>query len=163
MSVGFTAKKYSGLHYLTTRNRKATNDFVHDMVEVPEMDGPEAMHLLNATAGVNELAVAVCQVVSALLKNLTYLPLTIVQAASYIRKNRVSFSRYTDMLDKEDGAIDLLAEEFHDTGRYYDASNAVAKTWNISFQQIRIEDSLEAEYLSLMASVSTLRSLYVIM
>ena len=152
--VDYLPKSTQGSIIFTTRNRKVTNDLVQDMVEVPEMDEPEATHLLKTTAGVYKLAEMDCHVVPILLEKLTYLPLAIVQAGSYIRKNRESFSRYTDLLmDQEDEVIDLLGEEFRDTGRYHDISNAVARTWIISFQQICRDDHLAAEYLSFMACV----------
>ena len=152
--IDLLPKSTHGSIIFTTRNRKVTSDFVQDMVEVPEMDEPEATHLLKATAGVSEFAETDHHVVPILLETLTYLPLAIVQAASYIRKNGVSFSRYTELLmDQEDDVINILGEEFYDKGRYHDVSHAVAKTWIISFQQICRDDHLAAEYLSLMACV----------
>lgn len=125
----------------TTRNWKVINDLVQDMVAVSEMGEPEAIHLLKTTAGVNEFAETNCHAVPIILEKLTYLPLAIVQAVSYIRRNWESFSRYTNLLmDQEDNVIDILGEEFRDTERYHDINNVVAKTWIISFQQICRDD-----------------------
>ncbi|OJJ80604.1 uncharacterized protein ASPGLDRAFT_38966 [Aspergillus glaucus CBS 516.65] len=152
--VDLLPKSTQGSIIFTTRNRKVTNDLVQDVVEVLEMGEPEATLLLNATAGVNELAETDRHMVRTLLEKLTYLPLAIVQAASYIKKNRVSFSTYKGLLmDQEDEVIGILSEEFHDGRRYRDISNAVAKTWIISFQQMYHDDHLAAEFLSLMACV----------
>ncbi|KAI9923368.1 hypothetical protein MW887_009938 [Aspergillus wentii] len=152
--VDFLPRSTQGSIIFTTRNRKVTNDLVQDIVEVPEMDKSEATHLLKTTVATKELVEPDYQMVPILLEKLTYLPLAIVQAASYIRKNRVSFSAYNALLmDLEDEVMDLLGEEYRDDGRYRDISNAVAKTWIISFQQICRDDPLAAEYLSLMACV----------
>ncbi|KAF2260180.1 HET-domain-containing protein [Lojkania enalia] len=91
---------------------------------------------------------------SALLSQLTYLPLAIVQAAAYINENGIAITDYLSLLaDQEKEVIDLLSEEFEDDGRYRDVKNPVATTWLISFEQIRQRDPLAAEYLSFMAYV----------
>ena len=66
----------------------------------------------------------------ALLERLTYLPLAIVQAASYININDVSIPLYLDLLsDSEENVIELLSEDFQTKGRYKDGENPVALTW----------------------------------
>ncbi|KAF1977229.1 hypothetical protein BU23DRAFT_596681 [Bimuria novae-zelandiae CBS 107.79] len=91
---------------------------------------------------------------SALLSQLTYLPLAIVQAAAYINENGIAIADYLSLLaDQEEEVIDLLSEEFEDDGRYRDVKNLVATTWLILFEQIRQRDPLAAEYLSFMACV----------
>jgi tetratricopeptide (TPR) repeat protein len=92
----------------------------------------------------------------ALLKELTYLPLAIVQAAAYINENRIEFPDYLSLLaDQEEDVIGLLSEEFEDDGRYRNVKNPVATTWLISFEQIRQRDALAAEYLSFMCCIDS--------
>lgn len=152
--IDLLPKSTQGSIIFTTRNRKVGVDLAHDVVDVPAMDESGATQLLQSCLVNKKLVHADCHAVSALLKYLTYLPLAIVQAASYINKNRITLSVYKDLLlDKEESAMDLLEQEFQDDGRYRDTMNAVATTWMISFQQICREDRLAAEYLCLMACV----------
>jgi hypothetical protein len=73
----------------------------------------------------------------ALLEELTYLPLAIIQAAAYINESGIAFIDYLSLLAKqEEDVIDLLSEDFEDDRRYRDVKNPVATTWLISFEQI---------------------------
>jgi hypothetical protein len=57
----------------------------------------------------------------ALLRQLTFLPLTITQATTYINKNDLSLSTYLELLqEQEPEVVDLLSEDFKDEGRYKD-------------------------------------------
>ncbi len=92
--------------------------------------------------------------ITALLKELTCLPLAIVQAAAYINENGIAFADYLSLLtEQEEDVIDLLSEEFEDDGRYENTKNPVATTWLISFEQIRHRDALAANYLSFIACI----------
>ncbi|KAL2697966.1 hypothetical protein AAEP93_010676 [Penicillium crustosum] len=94
------------------------------------------------------------QLLPGLLRKLTYLPLAIVQAAAYINATEGSLAQYEELLSRQDDeVIELLSEDFGNDGRYADMDNSVAKTWLISFEQIRRHSSLEFEYLGLMACV----------
>jgi hypothetical protein len=89
-----------------------------------------------------------------LLEQLTYLPLAIVQAASFIDKNDIRLRDYISLLgNQEKRAIELLIRDFEDDGRYQDVKNPVATTWIISFEQIRKNDSLASDYLTFMACI----------
>jgi hypothetical protein len=89
-----------------------------------------------------------------LLRKLPYLPLAIVQAAAYINATEISLTEYEALLSQQgDEVIELLSEDFEDDSRYAGMQNAVAKTWLISFEQIRRRSSLAFEYLGLMACV----------
>ena len=90
----------------------------------------------------------------ALLAQLTYLPLAIVQASAYINENGIPIADYILLLaEKDKSVIELLSEDFEDEGRYYNIKNPVATTWLISFEQISQRDTLAAEYLSFMSCV----------
>jgi tetratricopeptide (TPR) repeat protein len=49
--------------------------------------------------------------------------------------------------------IELFSEQFEDPSRYREMDSTVAKTWHISFDQIRKQDPLAAEYLSFIACI----------
>jgi hypothetical protein len=71
---------------------------------------------------------------NALLLQLTYLPLAIIQAAAYINENAISLADYLLLLAEQKAeVIDLLSEEFKDNGRYCLIKNLVATTWLILF------------------------------
>lgn len=65
-----------------------------------------------------------------LLKRLTFLPFTIVQAVAYMNENERSLCEYLTLLeDKEQNVIELLAEDFEEEeGRYRNTKNPVAIT-----------------------------------
>ncbi|RAQ75712.1 kinesin light chain 1 and [Aspergillus flavus] len=90
-----------------------------------------------------------------LLKQLTFLPLAIIQAAAFINKNCIGLTEYIILLqDQEPDVIELLSEDFENNGRYEDTQNPVAITWFISFQQIQRVNELAAEYLLFMACIN---------
>ena len=64
-----------------------------------------------------------------LLKLLTFLPLAIVQAATYINKNNTSLAKYVSLFNnREEYTIKVLSKDFKDEGRYYDLKNFIATT-----------------------------------
>jgi tetratricopeptide (TPR) repeat protein len=147
----------------TSRDRKTAYDLVQrgHIVEVPELSEDVAIDLLQKYVPRHDLGKHEDDAKS-LLKQLTYLPLAIVQAASYINKNGIPLSEYLLLLaDQEEEVIELLSEHFEDDSRYRDndryvkVKNPVATTWLISFEQIRLRDPLAADYLSFMACVDS--------
>jgi tetratricopeptide (TPR) repeat protein len=78
-----------------------------------------------------------------LLKELAYLPLAIVQAAAYVNVNKISLQKYRLLLTKKKKEIvGPIATE---------SQIVIATTWLISFEQIRSDDALAADYLLFMA------------
>ncbi|KAH6847075.1 kinase subdomain-containing protein [Chaetomium sp. MPI-CAGE-AT-0009] len=76
--------------------------------------------------------------VAKLLEILTYLPLAIAQAAAYLNETMASVAEYIRLLgNTEQDMAELLETEFADNTRYREAQNAVARTWAVSFDQIR--------------------------
>ncbi|KAF2194001.1 HET-domain-containing protein, partial [Zopfia rhizophila CBS 207.26] len=152
--IEFLPRSKQGSIIFTTRDRKAAVKLAHwNMVEVPEMKKEVAKELLQKYLLNLELT-KYPQDTEALLAELTYLPLAIVQATAYINENRITLADYLYLLaDQEEGVIDLLSEEFADDGRYHNVKNPVATTWLISFEQIRHRDPLAADYLSFMACI----------
>ncbi|KAM3072468.1 hypothetical protein ACMFMG_009268 [Clarireedia jacksonii] len=143
-----------GCIVFTTRDRKTAVKLAHqNIVEVPEMGEDVAIQLLQKCLVDPDLVNNRPDTI-ALLKELTYLPLAIVQAAAYINENRIVFADYLSLLtEQEDDIIDLLSEEFEDDSRYDNIKNPVATTWLISFEQIRYRDPLAADYLSFIACI----------
>ena len=152
--IEYLPKSKQGSIIFTTRDRKTAVKLAHhNVVEVPEMDETIATQLLQKCL-VDQNLINSQEDTTALLAQLTYLPLAIVQAAAYINENRIALGGYLSLLDEqEEGMIDLLSEEFEDEGRYRDVKNPVATTWLISFEQIRQRDPLAADYLSFMACI----------
>jgi putative hemolysin len=152
--IDYLPRSEQGCIVFTTRDRKTAIKLAHqNVVEVPEMNEDVAIQLLQKCLITPDL-INNRPDTTALLKELTYLPLAIIQAAAYINENRIAFVDYLSLLaDQEEAVIDLLSEEFEDDGRYNDIKNPVATTWLISFEQIRHRDPLAAEYLSFMACI----------
>ena len=152
--IEYLPRSEQGYIMFTSRDRKAAVKLAHqNIVEVPEMDEDVATQLLQKCL-INPGLVNSGSDTKALLEELTYLPLAIVQAAAYINENGITFADYLSLLaDQEEEVINLLSEEFEDNGRYCSVKNPVATTWLISFEQIRHRDPLAADYLSFMACI----------
>ncbi|KAH8592666.1 kinesin light chain 1 [Bisporella sp. PMI_857] len=91
--------------------------------------------------------------VDELLDILTYLPLAIVQAAAFINNNNISVSEYILLFRQTGSESELFSEHFEDFSRYREMDSTIAKTWHISFDQIRKQNRLAAEYLSFIACI----------
>ncbi|KAF2174727.1 hypothetical protein K469DRAFT_685748 [Zopfia rhizophila CBS 207.26] len=152
--IDYLLKSKQGGIVFTTRDRKiAVKLAQQNVVDVPAMGEDAAAELLGKCLVNVDLAKS-WQDTSALLLQLTYLPLAIVQAAAYINENAISLADYLSLLaEQEEEVIDLLSEEFEDDGRYRNIKNPVAITWLISFNQIQRRDRLAADYLLFMACI----------
>lgn len=97
-----------------------------NIVEITGMDEEAATQLLQKYI-VDPGLVNNRQDTAALLAELTYLPLAIVQAAAYINKNAIALADYLSLLAaQEDEIIDLLSEEIEDDGRHRNVKSLVA-------------------------------------
>lgn len=150
--IDFLPRSRQGSIVFTTRDRKTAVELAHqNVMEVLEMDKQISTQLLRNYLVNKDL---ISKDAEALLAQLTYLPLAIVQAAAYINKNAILLSRYLSLLEEQEvEVIELLSKEFGDEGRYRNVKNPVATTWLISFEQIRQHDPLAVEYLSFMACI----------
>ncbi|KAL3462421.1 hypothetical protein BJX64DRAFT_259111 [Aspergillus heterothallicus] len=139
----------------TTRTRKLAMRLApNNVMPVPELDSDTGMKFLENSLIQKEL-LEQTDASMALLERLTFLPLAIAQAAAYINENGIGISGYLNLLEAQEAEVmEVLSEDFGDETRYEDNQNPVAKTWLISFEQIRKLDELAAEYLSLMACVN---------
>ncbi|EWG48841.1 hypothetical protein FVEG_16341 [Fusarium verticillioides 7600] len=136
---------------ITTRNRqvavRATKG--RGFIEVSRMTDSEARELLGAHLGCLESDIAD---LSTLALKLEYLPLILVQAAAFIQENSISVREYLALLKNDKNMVELLNEDFETSGKDPDSLRAVARTWMISFRQIRHQNKLAGELLSLVST-----------
>jgi hypothetical protein len=152
--IDYLPSSKQGCIIFTTRDGKVAVKLAYEnVIELSELDKVAATALLKNLLARPGL-VKDWQNATALLTELTYLPLAMVQAAAYISENRITIGEYLSLLaDKEEEVIDVLSEDFETDGRYREVKNPVATTWLISFEQILRRDTLAAEYLSFMACI----------
>ncbi|KAJ5737258.1 uncharacterized protein N7483_002383 [Penicillium malachiteum] len=89
-----------------------------------------------------------------LVNALEFMPLAIVQAASYIRNRapRCSVSKYLkDFQGSDRKATALLIQEAYHSSRDWEAKNSILLTWQLSFDYIRQTKPSAAGLLSLMS------------
>jgi tetratricopeptide (TPR) repeat protein len=136
----------------TTRTRKAAVKLAtSNHIQLSELDETEAKKMLEQHVSNKDL-LEEDEVVHEFLELLTYLPLAIVQAVAFIVGNEIRLSEYIAIYrGSERDATELLRKDFEDQGRYRQSKNPVAITWYISFSKIQQQDTLAADYLSLMA------------
>ncbi|OQE36867.1 hypothetical protein PENCOP_c011G04056 [Penicillium coprophilum] len=141
-----------GVILFTTRSNKVAQYLATtNIIRIPEMDEQKATHVLQNSL-VDKEVLHDTESTRKLLSRLTFLPLAIVQAASFINENGTTLAGYVELLDgQEQSAIDLLSEDFEDKGRYRSIRNPVATTWLTSFEQIQKQNGLAADYLCFMA------------
>lgn len=153
---GFLPRRQHGCVVCTTRSREVAVELtISEVIEVSEMGEQTGLNMLSKLLVRQELLGAK-QDAQELLRQLTFLPLAITQAAAYINKKGVTLSDYLSLLkEQEEEVVELLSEDFEDMGRYNGAKNPVAITWLLSFEQMRSQNLLAAEYLSFMACVDT--------
>lgn len=151
----FLPKSDQGATLFTTRsNRVAQYLAPGNIVEIPELDEAKALKVLrNSLANKNLLEDDHSS--RTLLERLTFLPLAIVQAASFMNENQTDIASYVRILDGQgQDVIDLLSEEFEDEGRYKSIRNPVATTWLTSFTQIQKGIPLAADCLAFMSCIN---------
>jgi len=113
------------------------------------MDEGESTQLLREKLNSDDLDTAD---LSRLASRLEHLPLALAQAAAFIEETIITVDKYLQLLEKGDQhLVDLLTEEFETVGRDSGTPHAVVETWILSFEQIRQQDVLAGELLSLMS------------
>ncbi|KAI9652560.1 MAG: hypothetical protein M1821_008367, partial [Bathelium mastoideum] len=147
-------KSDQGCILFTSRDRKTAVKLAHQEVHtVTKLDDEMARQLLGGYLIRKEL-MDNTQGSAELLDELAFLPLAIVQAAAYINENDFTLAEYLELLaEQEEEKIELLSKDFEDEGRYRETKNPIAATWLISFERMRDNNYLAAEYLSFMACV----------
>ena len=153
--LDYLPRSEKGAFLFTTRSRKAAVDVASTAFEIPQLTEAEGVEFIKKRLSEPDL-LGGDAMAAKLLAMLTYLPLAIVQAVAFINKNGVSLQKYIDLFgNATESTLSLLKEHFEDQTRYQMESeknnNAVAITWRLSFNQIRTDDPLAAEFLGLMA------------
>jgi tetratricopeptide (TPR) repeat protein len=150
--IDYLPNSRKGSIVFTVRSRWAAVKLAEsNTVQLTELDEKEASKMLEQCLPQKEL-LEDDEIVHEFLGMLTYLPLAIVQAVAFILENNIRLSEYiTIYKGSEKAAIELLSQDFEDLGRYRQTRNPMAITLFISFNKIREQDKLAAEYLSLMA------------
>ncbi|CAI4214250.1 unnamed protein product [Parascedosporium putredinis] len=151
----FLPRTGRGRILFTTRTRKVASQVAGSkVVDLLKMDKDDAKELLEKSL-VEKPLLKDEGLVAELLETLTFLPLAIVQAAAYLNETRTSLSEYIRLLHcSQNDMIELLETEFADDTRYRGAHNAVARTWVVSFEQIRVDPDA-AMLLSFIAHVES--------
>ena len=147
----------NGAVLFTTRDNRAATRFAEAMViTIKEMSRPESIELLKTSVQVQKHNLLNDEAsIQTLLDLLLDLPLAIKQAAAYMNENSTPIAEYLSFYNSgEEEIIETLSEGFEDRGRYRGQKNPIATTWFISFEQIRRDDSLAAEYLSFMGVIA---------
>ncbi|EKV04426.1 Kinesin, putative [Penicillium digitatum PHI26] len=91
-----------------------------------------------------------------LLEELSWLPLAIKQAASYIKFTNMSIPRYHDLLNGTNKDKETLTSwNFPDETRYPQLPNAIARIWRISFEKINSSDPIAADLLKIMSYIGS--------
>ena len=138
---------------VTTRSRILGTDLAHGLasIQVQPFSFQEAKDLLEAKLGMDAPA-SLKEGSDKLLPLLGYIPLAITQAASFVRRNRISVSEYCAALEKDKtNLIEHLSQELQDARRQRRSPNSVYRTWKITFDYLRMYESSAARILSLAA------------
>ncbi|CAH0003652.1 unnamed protein product [Clonostachys byssicola] len=152
--INFLPQSDHGLFLLTSRVKEIAILFAEtDVISITEMTSDEARVLLDKSLITREESLE--EHADQLLKELSYLPLGITQAAAYLNRNtNISLRRYLDLLrGAEIEKVQVLSRGFHDQRRYPGLSNDIMSTWLVSFSQIAKEDPFSFKLLSFMACI----------
>ena len=152
----FLPKSDQGAVIFTTRSTKVAQYLgVGDVFRIAELDEQKATKVLHNSLERKSL-LNDTENTRQLLESLTYLPLAIVQAASFMNENEMSIASYVKLLDGQDqDVINLLSEEFEDEGRYKSIRNPVAITWLTSFVQINRDYPSATFYMFFMSCINS--------
>ncbi|CAI7629154.1 unnamed protein product [Penicillium viridicatum] len=150
----YIPRSQNGSVIITSRSREVALKMVdHEgLVEVNPMERSEALELFRRKLGESQESGS--QESEQLVDALEFMPLAIVQAASYIRNQecRYSVSQYlTDFQESDRKATNLLKIKPSYVNRDWGAENSILKTWRISFNHIRQTKPSAADLLSLMS------------
>jgi tetratricopeptide (TPR) repeat protein len=155
--VDYLPTSDNGLVLYTTRNQDVAVSLANsDVIELEKLDKQEAMSILELSL-IRKQHLDDRATTTELLDELAYLPLAVAQCTAYLNRNRnTSIKDYLRLLrNTEQGMISLLSQEFRDDTRYKTSANAVAKTWLVSFDQIRDRDPAAADLLEFISCIES--------
>ncbi|KAI2740146.1 hypothetical protein DTO013E5_5740 [Penicillium roqueforti] len=145
----------TGVILLTTRFSRVAECFTsqRDTIQLLPMEANEAIALFEKL--VANTLIHSRKMTEKLLEELSWLPLAIKQAASYIEFTNVSVSRYLDLMHGTDEDKETPAScHFHDDTRYPQLQNSIAQIWRISFEKIKRSDPIAADILQFMSCIA---------
>ena len=150
--ANYLPESEDGLILFTTRHQEIAVSLAgNDVIELKEMNHYETRQFFEKLLIQEDLYRNVA-IVNELLDELNSLPLAITQAASYINTNKITLSQYLKLLrNTEQDFANLISREFRDNTRYAKSANAVARTWALSFEQIRKHDVAAANLFAYMS------------
>jgi len=152
--IDYLPRSHRGGILFTTRSRKTGVDLAENrIIELHDMSVSEGEQMIVQRLIQKELAEDT-EATTELLDLLAHLPLAIVQAVAFINKNGISISDYLSIYKSTSADAELFSEDYEDSSRYSDIENTIARTWHISFDQIRKQDDLAADFLSFMACMA---------
>lgn len=155
--IDFIPQSSFGRVLFTTRNREIAVDLaISEITEVAELDEETGLCILEKSL-LRKDVLRDRKVAVSLLKRLTFLPLAISQAVSYINKKGIKLETYIELLGDDENVIKLLKEDFEDEHRRFidsTSQNAVFKTWSISFNRVKAENKLAVKILEYMACLN---------
>ncbi len=141
----------TGRVLVTSRNRAAgfrVAGHHESMITIEPMDETDSLALFRKKTTSNSMD----SDIRALLKALEFNPLAVTQAAAYISINMMDALDYRDVLLKnESNQTTLLDKDAGDLRRDPEVPNAVITTFQLSYEQIREDNSKSASLLSLMS------------
>ncbi|KAL3264442.1 hypothetical protein ABHI18_000758 [Aspergillus niger] len=151
--VQFLPESSYGSILITTRNRAAGVKFVRgigrNMLEVDTMTKEESRCLIKSALSGNYPTESDMDELAGLLD---YLPLAIMQAASFMEENVLTVHEYIKLHnDSDETKMSLLCEPFETLGRDSETPNALATTLIVSLDHINTKEHKAIEALSLIA------------
>jgi tetratricopeptide (TPR) repeat protein len=142
-----------GIILFTTRNRGVAEQLTPGLVlDMKEMTPSEARQMVTCRITKKELLDDDITI-NKLVRLLEHLPLAIVSATAFISNKEVTVTEYVSQFQETDWMTKLFSDHFVDSSRYVESDSTIARTWHISFEHIRKQDPLAAEYLSFMACI----------
>jgi hypothetical protein len=145
--------KLGSIIFTTASSDIAKKLTVQDIIKLHKMTAASAEELFEKYL-LNPVPLGKKQEMNLLLKDLSYLPLAIVQAAAYINVTNTTFRDYrTQLLTYEEEAFKSSSELSNSKLQDARTKKSVTTTLLISLDQIRHNHSLAARYLFLMACV----------
>ncbi|KAJ5697404.1 hypothetical protein N7488_011088 [Penicillium malachiteum] len=154
----YIPRSCNGSILITSRSKEVALKMVkpRDLVEVNPMERSEALELLRKILVLDDFEGSQLEYsdYEELVEELEFMPLAIVQAASYIRKRTPlsSVSQYLrDFRRNDREATNLLRKEAGHINRDWEAKNSILTTWQLSFEYIRHEKPAAADLLSFMS------------
>ncbi|PYH36551.1 kinesin [Aspergillus neoniger CBS 115656] len=151
--VQFLPDSPYGSILITTRNRAAGVKFVRgigrNMLEVDTMTKEESRCLIKSALSGNYPTESD---MDELAEMLDYLPLAIMQAASFMEENVLTVNEYIKLHnDSDETKMSLLCEPFETLGRDSETPNALATTLIVSLDHINTKEPNAIEALSFVA------------